>query len=214
MNQVLQAELRDTKTSGQLRGVRESGKVPGVIYGAGIAKPTAIAVEAKELLAILRSHPHAVVDMNVPGLGNQPVMMTDVQRDPMSHKVLHIDFHQIDMNRKIKAPVRLDASGKSPGEQEGGMLQFVMHELEVECYPKDFPDVIHVDVSGLQLGDNLTIADLKLPDSVQAVADAEAVVVSVLAPQKERTADELDALDDEEEENENHRKAAVAVEKD
>lgn len=214
MNQVLHPELRDTQSRSGLRQIRESGKIPGVVYGKAVNKPTSIAVNEKELLAILRSHPRAILDMEVPGIGNQAVMMTDVQRDPISHKVLHIDFHQVDLDKKIKAPARLEANGQSPGEKEGGLLQFVIHELDVECYPRDFPESIPVDVSGLQLGDHLTVADLKMPSGVEASADPDAVVVAVLAPQKERTEEELETMDDLAEENANHRKAAVAVEKD
>jgi large subunit ribosomal protein L25 len=214
MSATIHAERRELTTRGELRKIREAGKVPGVIYGKGLESPALIAVEAKKLLSLLRSNPHAVVDMEVPGFGTKPVMMTEVQRDAINQQLLHIDFRQIDMNQKIKVPTRLEVVGKSPGEKEGGMLQLILHELELECYPKDLPDSIPMDVSSLQVGDHLTVGELKLPNGVTTTLDPEAIVLAILAPQKERSEDEIDELDDAAEENMNHAKAAMAVEKD
>jgi large subunit ribosomal protein L25 len=94
------------------------------------------------------------------------------------------------------------------------MLQLVLHEVEIECYPKDIPDSIVIDVSELQMGEHLSIGDLKLPDGVAATQDLTTVIVAVLAPQKEQTEEELDVLEDEAEENEKHHDAAMAVQKD
>jgi large subunit ribosomal protein L25 len=141
-------------------------------------------------------------------------MMAELQRDSMSHKVMHIDFHRINMNEKITTSVRLEITGTSPGEKEGGMLQSVQHEIEIECYPKDIPDFIAVDVSGLEIGDHLSISDLKLPAGVETKLDPTTAIVAVLAPQKQRTEEEIDALEDEAEENRKHSEAAQAVDKD
>jgi large subunit ribosomal protein L25 len=172
-----------------------------------------ISIEAKDLSTMLRSYPNAVIEMDIPGVGKQPVMMAEMQRDPMSRQVLHIDFHRIDMNQKITTGARLEVTGVSPGEKEGGMLQTVLHEIEIECYPKDIPDSIAVDVSGLGVGEHLTISDLVLPKGVEATQDPEMVILAVLAPQKERTEEELDALNDEAEEDRKHSEAALAVDK-
>jgi len=94
------------------------------------------------------------------------------------------------------------------------MLQTVLHEIDIECYPKDIPDVITADVGGLGMGEHLTIGDLWLPSGVTATQDPETVVVAVLAPQKERTEEELESLKDEAEEDRKHSEAALAVEKD
>jgi large subunit ribosomal protein L25 len=94
------------------------------------------------------------------------------------------------------------------------MLQMVLHEIEIECYPKDIPDAITLDVSGLQMGENLSISDVTMPIGVVATQDPETVIVAVLAPQKERTEEEVDEINDEAEENRKQHEAAVAVEKD
>lgn len=200
MNTTLKVQRRDKSSRSDLNQIRKEGMIPGVVYGKGMDSPAPISVDEKDLMVMLRTHPHAVVDLEVPGEGKQPVMMADLQRDVITRQVLHIDFHRINMNEKIKAPARLEITGKSAGEQEGGMLQLVLHEIEVLCYPKDIPESISVDVSGLQIGETLSIADLKLPDGVEAAQDSDMVVVSVLAPQK--AADDDTADDAEESVNE------------
>lgn len=214
MSTALQAQERTTMTKSALRHLRQQGKVPGVVYGKELASPVAVAIDSKELATLLRTNPHSILEMTVPGRGSQPVLLTDIQRDTLSGQVLHVDFHQVNLNEKIQAEVRLEFQGKSAGEAEGGMLQIVLHELEVECVAKDLPASIPVDISALGFGDHLTVADLKLPEGVKAAVEPDAVIVSVLAPQKDRTEDELEAMDDAAEENEQHRRAAEAVETD
>lgn len=213
MNATLQVERRDTGSRYELRKIRESGKVPGVIYGKGLGAPTAVSLDEKQLSAMLRSHPNAVVEVDVPGEGKHPIMMADLQRDPITRDVVHVDFRRVDMNAKISTSARLDIVGQSPGQKEGGMLQLVLHEIAIECYPKDIPDAIAVDVSGLGLGEHLSVGDLQMPAGVEATQEPDTVIVAVLAPQKERTEEELDELRDAAEENAKHRDAAVAVEK-
>jgi large subunit ribosomal protein L25 len=214
MATTLHVQHREVSSRGELRRIRLAGQVPGVVYGKGLGGPSNISIDAKDLMAMLRSHPHAVVEIDVPGAGKHPVMMAELQRDSLTQQVMHIDFHRINMNEKIKTPARLEISGTSPGEKEGGVLQLVMHEVEIECYPKDIPDSIVIDVSELQMGEHLSIGDLKLPVGVAATQDLTTVIVAVLTPQKERTEEEVDVLEDEAEENEKHHDAAMAVEKD
>jgi large subunit ribosomal protein L25 len=214
MGTTLKVQARNVTSRSELRKIRSGGKVPGVIYGKGLDTPSNISVDAKDLEALLRSHPHAVIEMDVPGVGIHPVMMADLQRDSMSRQVLHIDFHRINMNEKITTLARLEFTGTSPGEKEGGMLQLVLHEIEIECYPKDIPDSILLDVSRVEIGDHLSISDLKLPAGVAATQDPTTVIVAVLAPQKERTEEEIDAMEDDAEEDRKHNEAALAVEKD
>ncbi|MBO9597989.1 MAG: 50S ribosomal protein L25 [Cohnella sp.] len=213
-NATLQVERREVGTRYELNKIRKSGKVPGVIYGKGLNAPMPISLDGKQLTAFIRSHPHAVIEVDVPGEGRHPIMMAEVQRDPMTQLVKHIDFRRVDMNAKISTSARLEVTGTSIGEQEGGMLQLVLHEVDIECYPKDIPDVIAADVSQLGLGEHLTVADLRIPAGVVVTQDPETVVVAILAPQKERTEEELDQMNDADIENRRHREAALAVEKD
>jgi large subunit ribosomal protein L25 len=142
-------------------------------------------VDKKELLHLLQSHPHRILQLDIAGESSYSVLATELQQDPLNRDIVHADFHQISMDEKITAPVRLEVSGKSAGEKEGGLLQFVLHELEVECLPKDLPDVIVVPIEHLEIGDVLTVGDLQLPPGVTTEHDPDTVVVTILAPQKE-----------------------------
>ncbi|WP_027092139.1 50S ribosomal protein L25 [Cohnella thermotolerans] len=214
MSTSLQAQARKSTTKSDLRRLRQEGKVPGVVYGKELGAAIPIAIDAKDLSALLRKQPHSILDLAVPERGSRSVLLTDVQRDPLNGQVLHVDFHQINLNETIQATVRLDIQGESIGEKEGGMLQLVLHELEVECVAKDLPASIPVDVSALGIGDHVTVADLKLPAGVKAAAEPDMVVLSILAPQKDRAEAEKDAMDDAAEENAQHSREAKAVETD
>ncbi|MFD2332437.1 50S ribosomal protein L25 [Cohnella sp. GCM10020058] len=214
MTTTLRAESRQRSTKGALRQLRIQGQVPGVVYGKGLQAPSAIALDGKELSSLLRGHAHAVLQLEVPGSGNQSVLLTDIQRDKLSGQVLHVDFHQINLNEKIKAPVRIEVTGTSPGEKEGGLLTVVLHEIEVECVARDLPESVSADISALGFGENLTIGQLAFPSGVKPVQDEDTVVIAVLAPQKEITEDEADAAADAAEENAKHSDAAKAVETD
>ncbi|MBB6638282.1 50S ribosomal protein L25 [Cohnella thailandensis] len=214
MSTALHAEARQPSTKSALRQLRKQGKVPGVVYGKELGTGSAIALDAKELGALLRGNARSILELEVPEQGSRSVLLSDLQRDPISGQVLHVDFRHVNLNESIQSFVRLDFQGVSPGEKEGGMLQAILHELEVECVAKDLPSSIPVDIGSLGIGDHITVGDLKLPAGVSAAMEPESVVVAVLAPQKERSEDELEAMDDAAEENENHERAALAVEKD
>ncbi|AJY74922.1 50S ribosomal protein L25 [Paenibacillus beijingensis] len=192
MSLSMTAEHRPVGTKGSLHQLRKQGKVPAVVYGKNIQGSAPLAIEEKELLALLRSHPHAVIDIEVPGSGKQPVMVTDVQRDPLTRQVLHIDLHQINMNEEVKTQVRLELTGDSAGVREGGVLSLLQHDIEIQCLPANIPEAIEVDVSALDIGDMLHVSDLKLPANVQAVSVPDLAVVSVMAPQKDLTAEEAE----------------------
>jgi len=185
MTPTIKAEERPTRPKGELRRLRDQGKVPGNLYGGKASGSTPIAVEEKELLVLLRHHPNAVLDLEMAGSDTRPVMVAGVQRDPLTRNVLHIDLREIDLKTPVRTHAPLEPAGESPAEKEGGIVQMLLHELEIECLPADIPDAIPVDVSGLKLGDSLVVRDLKVPPGVLVKTDPSLVVVTVLAPQKD-----------------------------
>ncbi|NIK80081.1 large subunit ribosomal protein L25 [Paenibacillus castaneae] len=187
---AMKADQRSMSTKGELRQLRLQGKIPGVIYGKKLNEAAPVTVDGKELQALLRSHPNAVLEINIPSLGKQSVMVSEVQRDSLNHKVLHVDFHQINMNENVRANVRINVEGDSEGIREGGVLQVVLHELEVLCLPNNIPDAVTVNITSLGVGESLLIGDLKLPEGVERVAEPEQVVLTILAPQKELSEEE------------------------
>lgn len=192
MSIPMTAETRATRTKGELHTLRKSGKVPGVVYGKLLAEPTSIALEEKELLALLRSHPNAVLELTIPSAGKQPVMITDIQREPLSRKVLHVDLHQINMNETVKTQVRVEIVGEANGVREGGILQLMLHELDIQCLPGQIPEYIEINVADLDVGSNLLVKDVIAPKDVELLSDADMVVVTILAPQKELTEEEAE----------------------
>lgn len=190
---TIKAATRQLAGAGALRNLRRAGRIPGIVYGKSELSPIPVSVESKELQSVLRSHSHAVVNLEISGYGKRNVLLSEVQRDPLSGEVRHVDFHRISMKEAIRTLVPLEVSGPAAGEKEGGMLQTVVYELEIECMPAQLPDSIVVDVTGMQIGDTLVVADVKLPDGVKTTADEDTVIAAVLAPQKETSEAEAEA---------------------
>ncbi len=180
----LKAEARTGRTKGDRNRLRAEGKVPGIVYGKKVTQ-TPIAIDQKELLALLKTNPHAVIDMDVPQFGKQPVMINEVQRDALSRELLHVDFHQINMDEPVQTTVRLEYIGDPEGVKAGGILQIQHHEIEIRCLPQHIPASIEVDVSGLEIGQSMLVSELKLPEGVEVKTDEHDVLATILTPQKE-----------------------------
>lgn len=180
----LKAEARQGKTKGELNELRAKGKIPAIVYGKN-ADTALIAVSEKELLALLRSNPHAIVEMDVPEAGTKSVLINEVQRDTLFRNLLHIDFQQINMDEPIKTTVRIEITGEPSGVKQGGMAQIQLHELEVRCLPTKLPSVIQVDISRLELGDTFLVSDIKLDPGIEVRTEGSEVVATILATQKE-----------------------------
>lgn len=189
---AMNADQRTVTTKGELRQLRLQGKIPGVIYGKQLTDSAQVIVDGKELQALLRSQPNAVLEINIPSQGKTSVMISEIQRDALSRQVLHVDFHQINMNENVRANVRIHAEGDSQGVREGGILQLILHELEVQCLPGNIPDAISVDISTLDIGGSILVSDLQLPEGVEIFVDLDQVVATILAPQKELTEEEAE----------------------
>jgi large subunit ribosomal protein L25 len=184
MDLTLKAESRnDSVTKSDLKKMREQGKVPAVVYGKKVAS-TPISVDEKQLMALLKHNPHAIVEMDIPNKGKHPVMINGIQRDSIQRSLLHIDFHQINMNEPIRTTIGLEFTGESPAQREGGVLTAVLHEVEVRCLPQDLPTSIAVDISGLELGGSFLARDLQLPPEIELKTDDNAVLATILVPQK------------------------------
>jgi large subunit ribosomal protein L25 len=180
----LQAQTRGNLTKSGVKHLRSSGSVPGVVYGKNIGS-VLVTVDNRELSALLRSHANGIIELELGTSGKQTVMVQDVQRDPLNSNLLHIDFHQINMNEPVRTEVTLDFVGDSKGEEEGGMLQIQLHQVEVRCLPAAIPASIAVDVTRLDMGDTITAGELKMPAGVELKTHKDEVVVTILAPQKE-----------------------------
>lgn len=185
MSSQLSAKVRIGKSHSVITKLRREGQIPASVYGKRIEAGESIAVTEKELTSILRKNPYAVIDLIVADKGKYPVMINEIQRDKLSGKVLHVDFHQISMDEPVKSTVGIELVGDAPGVKEGGILSIETYEVEVRCLPAKLPAQLSVDISGLHVGDNLLISDLPIPDEVELLSEPMGVIVTILAPQKE-----------------------------
>jgi large subunit ribosomal protein L25 len=183
----LVVQARDARGSAEVRRLRKQGLVPGVIYGGG-NDPAAISVPERVLRKALTGSGglHAILDVVVEGDGKgdpRPAILKDYQQDVISGRVSHIDLHQVRLDRPIQASVVVQLVGESAGVKEGGVLSQVSREITVEALPMEIPEHFDADVSEMQIGDTLRLADLPALEGVMFLDDPEeTVLATVTAP--------------------------------
>ena len=178
----LTVEHRDPGGSRAARQLRRQGMVPGVVYG-GAGDPEAFKVEARALRAAL-AHAGAVIDLSFDGGKATPVVVKEEQRDPVTGRLLHLDLLRVRLDRPIQATTILELDGveDAPGVKEGGVLEQVTRELNIEALPTAIPDSIHHDVSTMEMNDTLTLAAVTPPEGVKLLDDPEETVIATLSP--------------------------------
>jgi large subunit ribosomal protein L25 len=180
----LNATPRQSSGSRANRRLRREGRVPGVLYGGG-GEPVAFDVDARELRHALHAA-GAVLEVALDG-ETTPAVLKDSQRHPVRGETLHIDLLRVRLDVAIQATVVLDITGadEAPGVKEGGVLEQIMREINVEALPTDIPESVAFDGSGLEPAATVTIADITAPANVTLLDDPEAVVATITAPRLE-----------------------------
>jgi large subunit ribosomal protein L25 len=182
----LEVQERDQVGTPESRRLRAQGLIPGVLYGKG--EPRAIAIPERALRAALTgpSGLHAILDVALEGQQSvHPSILKDYQRDPVRGKLVHVDFHEVRLDRPIQASVVVEIVGESVGVKLGGVLSQATREVTIEALPMGIPEHIELDVSSLELGEALRVADLPQLEGVAYLDDPEVVIVSVTAPTRE-----------------------------
>jgi len=182
---TLPAETRDRAGKGASRALRRDGRVPAVIYGEK-KEPLSIHVEEKLLHKMLRTghFMNSVVMVDVGGKPNRTLPKA-VDFHPVSSRPIHVDFLRIGEHTKVTVaiPVRFDNEAASPGLKRGGVLNVVQHEIELVCDAASIPDELHIDLTGLEIGDAIHISQVPLPEGVTpAIDDRDFTVATVVAP--------------------------------
>lgn len=175
---ALTIEKRQETGSSAAARLRRNGMIPGIIYGKNIA-PVNVKVPAKELREIISKHGHnAVLDLDMEG---QKIMavIKDLQRNLMGTQYEHVDFQNIAMNELIKAKVPIRPIGESLIESKGGLVMLQVDELEVECLPDNLPDSIEIDVSDMEIGHSLEVADINIPQNIRVLSNPDEVVLVI-----------------------------------
>jgi large subunit ribosomal protein L25 len=187
---ALAVARREVAGSRAARRLRRAGSVPGVVYGGG-EDPVAFQVDARLLRQTL-AHAGAVLELSIDGAGGTPVVVKELTRHPVSGETVHIDMLRVRLDQAISATVILDLVGAedAPGVKEGGVLEQVTRELNIEALPGDIPDTIQHDVSAVQIGDTITLEAIVAPSGVTLTDDPETVVATVTAPRLQVEAEE------------------------
>jgi large subunit ribosomal protein L25 len=186
----LVAEFRETQGKGASRRLRHDGKVPAILYG-GHLEARALTLSHQKLALMLDNERFysTILSLKV-GDQTQAAILKDVQRHPFKNAILHIDFQRVEENEKIRISIPLHFKGEavSPGvKSQGGIVSHMRTEVEVSCLPKDLPEFIEVDLSGLSLNESIHLSQLKVPEGVQLVdlAKEDSAVVAIHSPRAE-----------------------------
>ena len=179
---TLEVTRREVTGKEVAKKLRREGKVPAVVYG-GHKEPVAITVDRKAVAELLQKSEHGIRSVFLLKMADSDqqrhAMIKDLTINPISRKMTHIDFVRVVMDELIRTTVPVHIVGTSIGVKEGGLLDFQVRELHVECFPNAIPDSIDVDVTELAHHDYVRVKDLKLPDGVKVLEDSERVVVGV-----------------------------------
>ena len=198
---TLEVTERDAEQLGsrRVRRLRKDGLVPGVLYGKGHAR--AIVVGERDLRAALtgRSGLHAIIDVVIEGQTTpHHAVLKDFQRHPIRGTLTHVDFHEVRLDRPIQATVNVQFVGESPGAKQGGVVQQVTRELRVEALPTGIPEHIEADISALEVGDTVRVADLEAIEGVAFLDDPETVLANCSIPRGITELEEAEAAEGEE----------------
>ncbi|MCJ2148782.1 50S ribosomal protein L25/general stress protein Ctc [Bacillus sp. B19-2] len=195
---ILKAEERTDSRRSSLRKIRQSGYVPGVIYGRNLENKS-VALDSIELLKILRAEgKNTIINLDVNG-DQHSVMVTELQTDPLKDSIVHADFKVVDMEAEMEATVPVNLTGEAEGIKQGGVLQQPLYELSVTAKPKNIPQTIEVDISSLEVNDVLTVGDIPSKGDYSYNHEPDEVVASILPPQKQEETEAESAAQDVEE---------------
>jgi large subunit ribosomal protein L25 len=194
MEATLEAVKREGRGKNEANRLRAAGRIPAVVYGTGkegkAPEGIAVAVDPKEMLRILHSDTGAnsLITLKLDG-GESRVMVKEYQLDPVTHGLLHADFYQLALDRAIVVPVPIQLKGEPKGVKlQGGIVDFVSREIEIECLPTEIPEHIEVDITDLALNESIRVRDLAIGPNWTPITEPETMIVHVVAIKVEEVA--------------------------
>ena len=180
--QVLNVELREQTGKGISRRLRVAGRIPAVVYGKGM-ESVSVSVSTREISEAIAGEGgqnHILTLKGAGELNGKTVIVADLLRDSLKGTPRSVDLHSINLADKVKVQVKIRLVGNSAGAKAGGMVDFSMHEVEIECLPGRIPEHIDVDVTELAVGHSIHVGDIVAPIGTAILSDAKAAVVSIL----------------------------------
>ncbi len=198
----LNATVRKTTGNSPARELRRGGQIPAVLYGPQ-TESVLLTVNIKELEQIFKKGNIGSIILNLVIQNGKkvtkPAMIKEFQSHPVSGDFLHIDFYEIDMQRKINVMIPVVTKGICKGVELGGLLQIIRREIEVLCMPGDIPEAIEIDITDLDMGDSLHVDEIPLGDNVEIATDVNFTVLTIVSPKVEEVEEEEEeALEGEE----------------
>jgi large subunit ribosomal protein L25 len=190
---LLEAQLREEIGKNRSKALRHKGLIPAVVYSDG-KESLSIKVSRSELLKLIHQHQieNAIITLKVKDdkkKASRPCMIKEMQHDPVKGDILHIDLHEISLTKALKVNVPVATKGEATGiKADGGSLEHIMWEIEIECLPTDIPKNIEVDISALKIGDVIHIKDIQFPPKIKVLSDPESIVLHIAEPMKEEVA--------------------------
>ncbi|MEO6035250.1 MAG: 50S ribosomal protein L25 [Verrucomicrobiota bacterium] len=169
---------------GEVKKLRTTGRVPAVVYG-GKSTPQNLEIDLEEFDELIHhsASENVLVDLSVGTGAKRLALIQEVQHHPLSGKVLHVDLHEVAADEMVTIMVPVESSGEPTGVKNGGgVLEHVLFKIKVRALPKDLPEVITIDVSGLEIGQSIHLGDVKAPSGVEILGDKHISVIAVAAP--------------------------------
>lgn len=187
---------RELKTKGYLTELRKSGYVPAVYYAPG-EENIFLAVPENKIKPVVFSPETYLIELDIEGVGKKNCILKEFQLDPVTDKIIHVDFHGLVAGERVTVDVAVNLVGTPLGVREGGIIQHSLHKIEIECLPNEIPDKFDVDISHLKIGDSLHVKDIKL-ENVRILTNPEATIITIVPPtlHKEVTTEELEGKEE------------------
>lgn len=181
MRETLNVQLRSSLGKKNNRRLRRSGQVPAVLYGHG-QESVSLSISTSAIEGALRHHSRLV---DLAGAANESALISDVQWDTFGLEVLHVDFTRASADERIEVEVSVELKGQAVGVKEGGVIEQVLREVQIECPAGSIPEKLVLNIADLALGGSLTCAALKLPEGATLLTDADEMIVHCVTPREE-----------------------------
>jgi large subunit ribosomal protein L25 len=180
---TIHAEKREEKGKGAARTLRRKDMIPAILYRAGGSLP--IKLPKKEISQFINTTAgqQMMVSLQFADGESKLALMKEYQIDPTQRELLHADFFEVSLTEKVRVSLHVTTTGEPIGvKRDGGILQNVLREIEIECLPDKIPGQLSIDISGLEIGQALHVSDLKLEEDVKVLTDSDEVIVNIIAP--------------------------------
>ncbi len=190
---ILEADVRSEIGKSKVKALKTAGFIPAVVYSQG-KESIPIKLSRHEFLTLIHHQrlENAIISLKIKGdlkKASRSCMIKEMQHDPVAGDIRHIDLNEISLTKAIKVNVPVVTIGESTGvKQDGGALEYILREIEIECLPTAIPKNIEVDISALKIGDSVHVKDIKFSADIKVLSDQESVVLAIAAPMKEEVA--------------------------